>query len=222
MTFSGTCENFSNFGTPSSGSGTPTSGCQDLIVWTDVETSGTTLSADAFLEVGALVSDTHGRRFGTSYESLITVSDLSGIIEKSSDNVRRMHERSGLWMDLWIRRTRSPSVVDSEMAVWLSQLLSSYEVRNSPVRNVYFGGNSITLDRRFIQGYLPSFYSLISYRSVDVTSLSIALQSNTGVSRYEKCVRHRALSDASDSLDEYRHYLSFLSGHLGSGVPENV
>lgn len=177
----------------------------EYIVWIDVETTGTNPERDEILEIGALVTDVEGNRIGNSYEALFSISNLSTIIARTSENVQKMHENSGLWLDLWMRKTKSAETIDEEMVKWISSLCLDEE------RILYFGGNSITLDRNFVRLNLPVFYNLISYRSVDVTSLSIAIQSNSSVQGYEKSKNHRALSDAVDSVNEYNHYIRYIN-----------
>ena len=177
----------------------------EYIAWIDVETTGTNPERDEILEVGALVTDIQGRQIGPTYEALFSVNKLSSVISQTSENVQKMHERSGLWLDLWSRETQASHCVDKAMSLWFDSLCLDEQ------RVVYFGGNSITLDRNFVGLHLPVFYGSISHKSVDVTSLSIAIQSNSSVSGFKKTQNHRALSDANDSADEYRHYVRSIN-----------
>ena len=115
-----------------------------------------------------------------------------------------MHEKSQLWHDMWLGDSLlSNTEIESEMTRWMQGTVGTNI-------DLYFGGNSIILDRNFVRVNLPSVYGRISFRSVDVTTLSLALQSNFGIPRYEKEGRHRALPDVIDSIEEYKHYLKWL------------
>lgn len=176
----------------------------EYIVWIDVETTGTDPERDEILEIGSLVTDIEGNKLGDPYEALFTVKNLSETMVKASETVQKMHETSRLWLDLWELDTKSAAVVDKEMLEWIKPFVDDDII-------LYFGGNSITLDRNFVKMNLPEFYRNISYRSVDVTSLSIAIQSNSSVQGYRKYKQHRALSDALDSVEEYRHYMNHIT-----------
>lgn len=175
---------------------------QDRILWLDVETSGTSPESDELLEVGAIVTDMAGNFPTRPFSMLCEISNLSQVIASSDEAVRNMHESSKLWNDLWSEETFSRRTVDRE--------LSSYILEYSYGERIYMGGNSITLDRQFVRANLPISYSLISYRSVDVTSISLAVQSNSSIPGYEKTKEHRALADVYDSIEEYKHYLKWL------------
>lgn len=179
----------------------------EYVAWIDVETTGTDPESDYLLEVGAVVTDLHGKIIGNTFEALVSVPNLSSVIAQTSDDVCLMHEKSKLWLDLWTKEVKSLGCVDKEISDWLSLNIAEENA------TVYFGGNSITLDRNFVRSNLPGFYKKLSYRSIDVTSLSIAIQSNTYDLGYEKSKEHRALSDAVDSAREYLHYINFLKTH---------
>lgn len=173
---------------------------KETIIWIDVETSGPTPETDELLEIGALITDLSGNVVSDTFESLVHVPNLPVVLAKTSHDVLDIHEESGLWFDLWNRKSFEPLIIESELINWLDESVNEDTI-------LYFGGNSITLDRNFVRLNLPNFYKRISHRSVDVTSLSIALQSNTYVGPFKKQKAHRALLDAKDSLIEYRYYL---------------
>lgn len=179
----------------------------EYVAWIDVETTGTDPESDYLLEVGAVVTDLHGKIIGNTFEALVSVPNLSSVIAQTSEVVCLMHEKSKLWLDLWTKEVKSLECVDKKISDWLSFSVAEEDA------TVYFGGNSITLDRNFVKRNLPGFYKKLSYRSIDVTSLSIAIQSNTNNLGYEKSKDHRALSDAIDSAREYLHYINFLKTH---------
>lgn len=178
---------------------------QEYIVWIDVEANGTISEQDKILEIGAIITTMSGEVVSNTYTSLFNVANLSQVITESCEDVRKMHEDSGLWLDLWKNGTQSAEIIDTEMIHWMERFI--------PVEDsiLYFGGNSITLDRNFVRMNLPNVYSKISYRSIDVTSLSLAIQGNFAVKRYEKSSGHRALDDAIDSMEEYKYYLNCIS-----------
>lgn len=176
---------------------------KEAIVWIDSEFSGTSPQADKLLEIAGVITTLEGHAIGFPFEALFEVQHLPEIIENVEGIVRDMHDKSGLWFDLWNGNTESISAIETKMIHWISETVSDKTV-------LYFGGNSITKDRNFVEVNLPRVYSRISHQSVDVTSLAIALKANARVSSYSKDHPHRALADVRESVEEYRYYMDFI------------
>lgn len=170
------------------------------IIWVDVETTGTDPFEDSLLEIAAMATDMAGEPISTLKEFVISQPH----IEPSTDLVLKMHEKSGLWKDLWEAEPIQMTEVDSLLSEWVDSLeLDSKET--------FFGGNSITLDREFVAYNLPGFYQRFSHRSVDVTSIALALQGNFDFQNFRKDLLHRAGSDVLESIEEYKFYMSKIS-----------
>lgn len=176
---------------------------KEAIIWIDAEFSGTQPQADELLEIAAIITDLNGKQKGQPFESLFDVANLSKVISRSSDLVRKMHDKSGLWYDLWNSDTENFRTVQTNLLAWIDNLVSDETV-------LYFGGNSITKDRNFVEVNLPQVYERISHQSVDVTSLAITLKATAKASGFAKDHKHRALADVRESIGEYLHYVNFV------------
>lgn len=176
----------------------------EFIAWIDVETTGLQIEHDRLLEISCLVTDMKGISHSEIFNRLITHSDLGRAISETEPSVRDMHEKSGLWEDLWRLESRPLETVSKDFADFLRPYSTGV---------IYFGGNSITLDRAFVRMNLPEGYQMISHRSVDVTSLSLALVRNHLVEDVQQrsTSKHRATSDILNSVEEYRYYLRQLA-----------
>lgn len=175
---------------------------EDSIIWIDVETSGDNPENNELLEIGAIFTDIDGNRIGYDYHSLVSVSNLSKIISSSDPKVSSMHDKSGLWMDLWRdREMKTEKDVDKEFSQWIDS--------RGKTGNILFGGNSITLDRNFVRRYLPESYSRISHQSIDVTSLYKALSRCIPQKKFITS-KHRALPDIRQSLEDYKWLMSYF------------
>lgn len=175
----------------------------ELIIWIDVETSGTIPEINELLEIAAVITDMSGNVVGNPFESLVNVHNLSEVISSSAPNVQTMHDKSGLWNDLWSKNTKSISEIENALIRWVYDTVDNDAI-------LYFGGNSITLDRNFVRLNFGNFYRMISYRSIDVTSISIAVQCNSDIRGFQKGNCHRALADVFDSIEEFKYYLSIF------------
>lgn len=173
------------------------------IAWIDVETDGENPATNMLLEIAGVLTDMRGNEIGEPFSRLVRVNDLRQSIDNAVPAVRAMHEESGLWEDLWNKPTTLVSTIDDEMTAWLETYAKD--------AIVYFGGNSMTLDRRFMEIHVPKVLKRVSHQSVDVTSISLPFNYNYDAPRYRKALDHRALLDAYDSIRQYRHYLNWFS-----------
>lgn len=76
-------------------------------------------------------------------------------------------------------------------------------------------GNSMYVDRRFLQRHMPSFESYLHYRQIDVSSLKIISQAWYGAKARppKKASTHTALEDIRDSIEELRFYQQHIFRH---------
>jgi oligoribonuclease len=74
-------------------------------------------------------------------------------------------------------------------------------------------GNSIHNDRRFIDAHLPAFAELLHYRMVDVSSFKEVFRERYRI-KYDKKNAHRAIGDVQESINELKHYLTFVNAPL--------
>lgn len=175
-----------------------------VIAWLDVEANGRLPNVHALLEVGMVVTDFSGELLTNPYTALTKVSDLQSVIAAADPLVKRMHDHSKLWNDLWEQDSKNADQIDSE----LCEILSHFTDKPT----IFLGGNSITLDRGFAEVYLPKFSATISHMSIDGTSIASVLQETAGAPRFYKRSSHRALPDVFDSIDEYKYYLQVILG----------
>lgn len=177
---------------------------ESSIIWVDVESTGVDAYEDYLLEIAAAVTDMSGNVISDLIEFIIPPTENLGSIQNfTNKRVLDMHEQSGLWRDLWNAGAITMSEVDRELSDWVDRL------GLSPSKT-FFGGNSITLDREFVEYNLPEFYAHFSHRSIDVTSIALMLQGNFDLENFQKRLLHRAGSDVLESIEEYKFYLYYL------------
>lgn len=174
------------------------------IIWVDVETTGVNPEEDSLLEIASIVTDMKGNHLSDLVEVLIPPNSIGDAQALADNKVLKMHEKSGLWADLWDAKVQTLANVDDNLASWVDDL-------DLNPRNTFFGGNSIMLDREFVSYSLPMFYSRFSHRSLDVTSIALMVQSNFSLPLYLKNSPHRAGIDVLESIDEYKYYLGKIS-----------
>ena len=118
------------------------------------------------------------------------------------DFVRKMHTKSGLL----------PEIAASRPSTWPPRGATCSSTSNGHVPapgTAPLCGNSIGIDRRFLDRYMHELDTYLHYRSVDVSSLKElcrrwypAIYSK----RPGKAEQHRALDDIRESIEELRFY----------------
>jgi len=176
----------------------------ELIAWIDIEMSGTSPETDKLLEIASCITDMSGEKISDYFHRLSKIDNLSEIIESAEDEIKKMHEKSGLWEDLWSSHTYDIEDIDYSLSRWIREYSTNIDF-------LYLGGNTVTLDRMFMKLHLPRTYNLLSYRSIDVTSISLTVQKNSFIPGFEKSKKHRATSDVENSIKEYVYYLKNLN-----------
>lgn len=112
-----------------------------------------------------------------------------------------MHTRSGL-----LDSIRASTLTLDEAG---RQTLAFIREHVPTARTVPLCGNSIGMDRRFLDAHLPEIENHLHYRSVDVSSVKeLVRRWYPGLlqSRPQKQGTHRALDDIRESINELRFY----------------
>ncbi len=121
-------------------------------------------------------------------------------LEHMDDFVRNMHTKSGL-LDQMAASTLTLADAGAQALEYLRARV--------PENATPLCGNSIGVDRRFLDRYLPELDQYLHYRSIDVSSFKeLCRRWNPSVykGRPGKQESHRALDDIRESLEEMRYY----------------
>ena len=175
---------------------------QKNVLWIDLEMTGLDPIEDRILEVGAIVTDWNFKEIAT-YEAAIQVGPR--LVE------RRMFK--GAAKDFWAsipgtrdalikqnkETARSGRTIENE----LLELLDKYFEKDIPV---ILAGNSIHMDRRFIEREWGRLNERLHYRMLDVTSWKVVFENAFG-KKFAKREAHRALDDIRGSIEELNYYL---------------
>lgn len=177
----------------------------DVILWGDVETDGLSphMSDNVLLQVAFFVTDSSLELLDeTGYEALVQIDDVDSVYENADDFIKNMHTATGLWDALKTDAVKPLQAIDLELTAYITQFQPDR-------KKVWWGGNSIKLDRDFAEVYLPVAYSHIGYRSVDVSSVSFLAENWYGYT-FEKKRTHNAKDDILESIAELKAYRSTI------------
>jgi oligoribonuclease len=170
-----------------------------VLVWMDLEMTGLEPSKHVIVEIATLVTDDELNVVAEGPDLVIHQPEEA--LALMEPIVVEMHTKSGL---LDAIRTSTVSLADAG-----AQTLEFIKQYVPEARKVPLCGNSIGMDRRFLDAYLPDIENWLHYRSIDVSSVKeLVRRWYPGLTngRPYKVGTHRALDDIRESVSELRFY----------------
>jgi oligoribonuclease len=170
-----------------------------VLVWMDLEMTGLDPQKHVIVEIATLITDDELNVVAAGPDLVVHQSEEA--LALMEPIVVDMHTKSGLLDSI---RT---STVTLETAG--AETLAFIKEHVPEARKVPLCGNSIGMDRRFLDQYLPEIENWLHYRSIDVSSVKELVRRwypslNNG--RPYKAGTHRALDDIRESVSELRFY----------------
>jgi oligoribonuclease len=175
---------------------------QPNLIWIDCEMTGLSLKNDFLVEIAVLVTDSELNIIGEGVDVVIHATDSQ--LEGMNDFVREMHTNSGLITE--IPKGISLAAAEAKIIAYLES--ASTIAGKSPL-----AGNSVGVDRAFIDRDMPLLSAYLHYRTIDVSSIKeLARRWNPKAyfNAPAKTGNHRALGDIQDSIAELAYYRSAI------------
>lgn len=176
----------------------------DLLLWLDLETTGTDETKDSIIEIGAITTT-----------DLAWIAEWSQVVHPTDQGlgrllrtpaVRAMHEANGL-LDLLLAegdRHHTVGAVDHMIVGWMAEVASA----QGEVRWVLAGSGVGHFDRRFIKAQMPKLDRVLAHWCIDVGVVRRAFAMWTDTveihPQHVPAKTHRALDDARFHLEEAR------------------
>jgi oligoribonuclease len=176
------------------------------LAFIDVESTGIwdPSAPPILLEVAVVITDRDLTELGR-YSTVIRVEDLAALARANPFAVT-MHMRSGLWDE--VKAGEGQSLAEAEEG--LCRMLRTTDLGDGrPV--IWVGSSPAALDRPILYRDMPRFYRMFHHRSIDVSSLRLALQNYAGIRLARNEPEHRALADCFGALSHLRAYKERLS-----------
>ena len=171
----------------------------DRLVWLDLEMTGLDVNRHVIVEIAALVTDEQLEPLDDGID--IVVHQPAEALAEMDDYVRNMHTRSGLLPEI---EASTISLADAG-----ARTLDYVRTHVARAESAPLCGNSIGVDRRFLDHQLPDLDRYLHYRSIDVSSLKELCRRwypEVYRRRPTKTEAHRALADIRESIGELRYY----------------
>jgi oligoribonuclease len=177
----------------------PDASTDDRLVWLDLEMTGLDVRRHVIVEIAALVTDGELEPLDDGID--LIVHQPPEAMAEMDDYVRTMHTKSKLLDEI---EASTLSLADAG-----AQVLDYVRTHVPTAMTAPLCGNSIGVDRRFLDHQLPELDQYLHYRSIDVSSFKELCRRWYPVvykGRPDKNETHRALADVKDSIAELRYY----------------
>ena len=174
-------------------------GTDDRLVWIDLEMTGLDVEQHVIVEIACIVTDAELAVLDDGID--LVIHQDADALARMDAFVRKMHTRSGLL----------PLIEASDVSADAAQArVLEYVTAHVPAPGVApLCGNSIGVDRRFLDQYMRELDGYLHYRSVDVSSVKELCRRwypEIYSKRPNKAENHRALDDIRESIEELQYY----------------
>merc|ERR1711953_1279916 len=161
--------------------------------------TGLDVDTDALLEIAVLVTEGDTLETVAATESII-ISTPQDVLDNMNSWCVKQHGESGL-----TKACLESQISMKEAEDMLMKVIEPVTVKGkSPL-----AGNTVSMDRRFLEKYMPRLASHLHYRTVDVSTIK-ELAKRWYPQVYEAAPKkggsHRALGDIEESIKELQYY----------------
>lgn len=171
----------------------------DLIAWIDTETTGLDARSGLLLEIAVVVTTNDLTELGYDTVVVRPAAGIDDAMARMDEFVIAMHTGNRLIQDIQSDEALDAASADARIAASIRRIAG-----NAPL---VLGGNSITLDRNFLQTHAPQTFAVLSYRSIDTSSIEEDMMRDgygdaidAWRAGFAPDDAHRALGDVRDSI----------------------
>ncbi|XP_069803555.1 oligoribonuclease, mitochondrial [Dendropsophus ebraccatus] len=173
-------------------------GMEQRMVWVDLEMTGLDIKKDQIIEMACLITDSDLNILAEGPNLIIKQPDE--LLDSMSNWCKEHHGKSGL----------TQAVRDSKISLAQAEYeFLSFIRKHTPPGICPLAGNSVHVDKEFLNKSMPQFMRHLHYRIVDVSTVKELCRRWYPV-EYEcapkKAASHRALDDIRESIKELQFY----------------
>lgn len=168
------------------------------IVWVDLEMTGLDVNTQTIIEMACIITDNNLNILAESPNVVIHHSDE--VLSNMSEWCIKEFAKSGL-----TEESRNSKINLKEAEDLMVDFIEKY----TPFRACPLAGNTVHMDKRFLDKYMQRFTDHLHYRIIDVSSikeLCMRWYPNEFSKKPDKKCLHRALDDIRESIDELKFY----------------
>ena len=168
------------------------------LVWIDLEMTGLSIKQDKILEIACIITDQNLAIIDQS-PNLVIAQPERALQQMDAWNITH-HTQSGLLEKV---RHSTTTIEQAEQTI-LSLVKKHCKPQQAPLC-----GNSVWVDRMFLQTFMPTLEKYLYYRTIDVSSIKLLAQSWFNIDTtvmLNKQNKHQALDDIQESIAELNWY----------------
>ena len=168
--------------------------------WLDLEMTGLNPTRDRIFEVAVIITDSERTELAT----------YSATVHHDTGSFKKLIKENPVWADRGFKEVIGrvkQGINETKIEKELITLVEKYYL---PGEAVYLAGNSIRVDRSFIDSWMPNFAKFLHYRMLDVSTFKLWWVAQGG-KEYKKRELHSALPDIRESIAELKYYSSKLN-----------
>lgn len=178
---------------------------QPVLVWLDLEMTGLDHRRHRIVEIATVVTDDVLDVVAVGPSIVIGASQAD--LDAMDPEVHEMHTATGLLDEIAVSQVNVAQAQERTLAFVTEHV--------GKPRTVPLCGNTIGTDRRFLDQYMPDLEQYLHYRVIDVSSVKelarrwrpeVAAAWTAQRHTRTETVKHRALDDILESIDELRFY----------------
>lgn len=184
----------------------------DPIVWIDCEMTGLDPERDVLLEIACIVTSGDLESVIVEGPSLVLRAP-ERVLSSMSDQVREMHQRSGL-----LEKAQRTQVTSLDAEAKILDFLRAVGVGSQIAP---LAGNSVHVDRQFLARQMPRLESYLHYRIIDVSTVKeLCRRWYPAIFARAPAKRqgHRALDDIRESISELAFYRENIFRPLADAI----
>ncbi len=168
------------------------------LIWLDLEMTGLQISKDRIIEIATIITDNQLNIIAEG--PVFTITQENKLLNSMDKWNTKQHTKSGL-----IERVNASNILEEEAENKTLEFLKKHlNETESPMC-----GNSIGTDRAYLKKYMPTLEKFFHYRNIDISSIKELVARWYGASVVKGCekqMKHRALDDIKDSINELKYY----------------
>lgn len=174
--------------------------CNDHIVWLDMEMTGINVNIQHILEIACVITDKNLQI--TSKNLNIVIHQPDEILNNMNDWCLLNHKKTGL-----IDESRSSKITIQDAEQAMLKFLKQHVGENlCPL-----AGNSVYMDRMFLDKYMPLVSAYLHYRIIDISTIKeLFSRWCSNIPQFRKESIHRALPDIKESIEELKYYKKYM------------
>ena len=174
---------------------------KDRLIWIDLEMTGLDVEKETILEIACII--TEGNLNIVERGPNLIIHHEDEILNNMNAWCIEHHGKSGL----------TQAVKDSHISIQeAEEQVLEFVTRHTPHGCCPLAGNSVGMDKRFLDKYMPRLAAHFHYRIIDVSTIKeLCKRWYSGKNKLEnrppaKKLSHRALDDIEESIWELQFY----------------